>query len=149
MIEAELRDILQSLLEETGSLAAAIVADDDRTGVPSKRRPLGGDRSLVLELSSRSPKPDPAPPDEDPAEPDVYRGTKDAAVQSRRPRAIDAMLEVAVRQLRAVARRWNVDVLPLLRVPPANASADRVKARIQSFLRALAGSAGGGNALLW
>lgn len=143
MIEAELRDILQALLDETGSLAAAIVADDgERTGVPSKRRPLGGDRALVLELASRSRKePDSSadPGAEASAEPSV----------DRRPQATDAALEIAARQLRAVARRWNVETLPLLRVPPQIASADRVLARVQAFLRALASAVAGENAVLW
>lgn len=139
MIEAELRDILQALLDETGSLAAAIVSDDgDRTGVPSKRRPLGGDRALVLELASRSRK------EVEPAE-----GGAEPAEVDRRPQATDALLEVAARQLRAVARRWNVEALPLLRVPPQVASADRVLARVQAFLRALASATGGHNAVLW
>lgn len=141
MIEAELRDILQALLDETGSLAAAIVVDDgDRTGVPSKRRPLGGDRALVLELASRSRK--------DAAAEDAAEASAEAAVD-RRPQATDALLEIAARQLRAVARRWNVDTLPLLRVPPQVASADRVLARVLAFLRALAGAVTGHNAVLW
>ncbi len=139
MIEAELRDILQALLDETGSLAAAIVSDDgDRTGVPSKRRPLGGDRALVLELASRSRK------EVEPAD-----GGAEAAEVDRRPQAADALLEVAARQLRAVARRWNVETLPLVRVPPQAVSADRVLARVQAFLRALASATGGDNAVLW
>lgn len=141
MIEAELRDILQALLDETGSLAAAIVSDDgDRTGVPSKRRPLGGDRALVLELASRSRKE---------VEPTADDGAEAGAEVDRRPQATDALLEIAVRQLRAVARRWNVETLPLVRVPPQAVSADRVLARVQAFLRALASATGGDNAVLW
>ncbi len=163
MIESELRDILQALLDDTGSLAAAIVADDDdRTGVPSKRRPLGGDRALVLELASRSAKAetvgaaredDSRPAQANAARPEATAASNatdaDAPTRDRRPHAIDAALEVAVRQLRAVARRWNVDTLPLVRVPPSSASADRVLARVEAFLRALAGSTSGHNAVLW
>lgn len=141
MIEAELRDILQALLDETGSLAAAIVSDDgDRTGVPSKRRPLGGDRALVLELASRSRKE---------VAPSADGDGEASAEVDRRPQATDALLEVAARQLRAVARRWNVDPLPLVRVPPQTASADRVLARVQTFLQALASATAGDNAVLW
>ncbi|MEZ4359984.1 MAG: hypothetical protein R3B48_07385 [Kofleriaceae bacterium] len=128
MIEDDVRDILQSLLADTGCRTAAIVADDGHVGVPAKRRPLGGDRSLHVELTSRSPKPD----GKDPGE----------------ALAVDAQLEVAARHLRAVARRWNVAQLPLMRLPPTGASTDRVIDRIAAFLRALAGATRGENAML-
>jgi hypothetical protein len=137
MIESDVRDILTSLLTDTGSLSAAIVCDDGHTGVPSKRLPLGGDRTLQLELSTRSPKGD-AVSDRGATRP----ARSDAGL------AVDAQLEIAVRQLRAVARRWNVAQLPLMRVPPATATADRVITRIESFLRALMNSAGAHNAMM-
>lgn len=138
MLENEIRDILQALLADTGSISAAIVADDGHSGVPSKRRPLGGDRTLQVELPSRTRK----------------DGGKDGGAEedgadvSRAEMSVDAQLEIAVRQLRAVARRWNAEQLPLLRVPPSPATPDRVLGRIASFLRALAGSANAHNALL-
>lgn len=130
MLENEVRDILQALLADTGSISASIVADDGHLGVPSKRRPLGGDRTLQVELASRTRK-------------DGGDGEGERAELS-----VDAHLEIAVRQLRAVARRWSAEQLPLMRVPPAPASPDRVLARVSAFLRALAGSAGAHNALL-
>jgi hypothetical protein len=128
MIEAEIRDILLALLADTGCRTVAIVADDGHTGVPAKRRPLGGDRTLHAELTTRSPKQEGKEPSE---------GV-----------AVDAQLEIAARQLRAVARRWNVEQLPLMRVPPSNATADRVLGRIEAFLQALATVAQGHNAML-
>ncbi len=130
MLENEVRDILQALLTDTGSISASIVDDDGHTGVPSARRPLGGDRTLQVELPSRTRK------DSGDAEGD------------RAELSVDAQLELAVRQLRAVARRWNAAQLPLVRVPPVPASPERVLQRIASFLRALVGSAHAGNALL-
>lgn len=132
MIEQEIREILQALLNDTGSISAAIVSDDGHLGVPSKRRPLGGDRTLQVELSSRTRK------DE---------GHDDSGAE-RSELSVDAQLELAVRQLRALARRWNAVQLPLVRVPPHNASPERVIHRIEAFLRALAGSAQARNALL-
>lgn len=137
MLENEVRDILQALLTDTGSISAAIVADDGHLGVPSKRRPLGGDRTLQVELASRTRK--------DGGE---RAGDKGEGEGERAELSVDAHLEIAVRQLRAVARRWGAEQLPLMRVPPAPASPDRVLARISAFLRALAGSAGAPNALL-
>lgn len=125
MIEDEIREILAALVADTGSLSAAIVADDGHSGVPSKRRPLGGDRSLQVELSTRTPK-----------------------AQGEGVLAVDAILEIAVRQLRAAGRRWNVDPLPLLRMPPPVASADRVMQRLEAFLSALAGTATAQNAMV-
>lgn len=140
MIDDEIREILQALLTDTGSLSAAIVADDGHSGVPTKRRPLGGDRTLQVELPTRSPKPA--------ADGDGASVGDRSAERSEGPLAIDAVLELAVRQLRALARRWNVAQLPLVRMPPGNASPDRVRARIVSFLRALAGTASAHNAML-
>jgi hypothetical protein len=131
MIEVEIRDILQALLAETGSRSAAIVDDDGPSGVPTKRRPLGGDRTLQVELATRTPKESP-----------------EEGERSEQMLSIDAQLEVAVRQLRALARRWNTEQLPLLRVPPGTASPERVIHRIEAFLRALTGSAGAHNALV-
>lgn len=131
MIEVEIRDILQALLAETGSRSVAIVDDEGQSGVPSKRRPLGGDRTLQVELATRTPKDSP-----------------EEGERSEVALSIDTHLESAVRQLRALARRWNVAQLPLLRVPPGAASPQRVIDRIASFLRALAGSANARNALL-
>jgi hypothetical protein len=139
MIDDEIREILQALLTDTGSLSAAIVADDGHSGVPTKRRPLGGDRTLQVELPTRSPKPA--------ADASLGDGAG-LGDRSEGPLAIDAVLELAVRQLRALARRWNVAQLPLVRMPPGNASPDRVLARIVSFLRALAGTASAHNAML-
>lgn len=134
MLENEIRDILQALLADTGSISAAIVADDGHSGVPSKRRPLGGDRTLQVELPSRTRK----------------DSGKDSGAEEgdRAEMSVDAQLELAVRQLRAVARRWGAEQLPLVRVPPSPATPDRVLGRIASFLRALAGSAHAQNALL-
>jgi hypothetical protein len=131
MIEDEIREILSALLADTGSLSAAIVADDGRSGVPTKRRPLGGDRSLQVELATRTPKLD---------------GQADSAGGGALP--VDAVLEVAVRQLRAAGRRWNVDPLPLVRMPPAVASPDRVLQRFTAFLTALAATATAKNAMV-
>ena len=136
MIEQEIREILQALLTDTGSISAAIVADDGHLGVPSKRRPLGGDRTLQVELSSRTRK-----------DGGSDGGYNDGPVE-RSELSIDAQLELTVRQLRALARRWNAPQLPLVRVPPHSASPERVIHRIESFLRALAGSAQAHNALL-
>jgi hypothetical protein len=132
MIEHEIREILQALLNDTGSISAAIVSDDGHLGVPSKRRPLGGDRTLQVELSSRTRK------DE---------GSDDGPVE-RSELSVDAQLDLVVRQLRALARRWNAVQLPLVRVPPTSASPQRVIHRIEAFLRALAGSAQARNVLL-
>lgn len=131
MIEVEIRDVLQALLTETGSRSAAIVDDDGPSGVPTKRRPLGGDRTLQVELATRTPKESP-----------------DEGERSEQALSIDALLETAVRQLRALARRWNVEQLPLLKVPPGTASPERVIHRIEAFLRALSGSASARNVLL-
>lgn len=128
MIEHEVREILQGLLEDTGSISAAIVADDGHLGVPTARRPLGGDRTLQIELASRT--------------------RKDGGDGDRSELSTDAQLELAVRQLRALARRWNAAQLPLMRVPPNSASPERVIHRIEAFLRALAGSASAHNAIL-
>jgi hypothetical protein len=134
MIEHEIREILQALLTDTGSISAAIVSDDGHLGVPCKRRPLGGDRTLQVELPSRT--------------------RKDDSDGERSELSVDARLEIAVRQLRALARRWNAAQLPLVRVPAGSASSlplpspERVIHRIEAFLRALVGSASARNALL-
>lgn len=128
MIEHEVREILQGLLEESGSISAAIVGDDGHLGVPTARRPLGGDRTLQVELASRT--------------------RKDGNDGERGELSVDARLEIAVRQLRALARRWNAAQLPLMRVPPSSASPQRVIQRIEAFLRALVGSAGARNAIV-
>lgn len=107
----EVRDALRELIAEIGAVAARIVEDDDRrTGVPARTLPLGGGEFLRVELPSRQ----------------------------AREVDVEAALERATRQLRAIRRRWDAARLPAVSVAPgAQPTQDRITERIASFLRAL------------
>ncbi|HSJ99827.1 MAG TPA: hypothetical protein VK932_01245 [Kofleriaceae bacterium] len=114
-IEAEVRDVLRALLEETGAVSARILEHDDiRTGVPARTLALGGGEYLRVELPTR-----------------VDRGTS-------RDHDVDAAFERATRQLRAIRRRWEISRLPEVTVAPGAPPSNRVMDRIVHFLTALA-----------
>ncbi len=113
MIDDEVRAALRELVDELGAISARIVDTDDgsRSGVPARTIALGGGEHLRVELATRQGK-----------EVDV-----------------EATLERATRQLRAIRRRWEVTTLPAVVVasstPPPG---DKIVERIAHFLKALA-----------
>jgi len=113
VIEDEVRDALKTLVEEIGAVSARIVTDDgidERTGVPAKTLALGGGEYLRVELPTRS----------------------------NREGDIEVAFEKAIRQLRAIRRRWEVARLPELTVAPgAVPASDRVSERITAYMRGL------------
>jgi hypothetical protein len=103
--------------------------------------------------------PSAAPLPDDPAETDrqhapLGRGAVLAAEWDQAPPARAAAsraeaLERAARAVRACARRWGVDELPELQVPPTTEAADeRVLERIRAFLVALANTHAADNAIV-
>ena len=116
MIEDEVREALQSLVEEIGAVSARIVENDDlRTGVPARTLALGGGEYLRVELPTR-----------------VER-------ESGREHDIEAAFERVTRQLRAIRRRWEVSRLPEISVSPGTVPlGGKVMERIESYMVALA-----------
>lgn len=113
-IEAEVRQVLHALVEETGAVSARILEHDDiRTGVPARTLALGGGEYLRVELPTRV---DRAP---------------------GREHDVEAAFERATRQLRAIRRRWEISRLPEVSVAPGAASSNRVLERISHFITAL------------
>ena len=113
-IEAEVRQVLRTLLEETGAVSARILEHDDiRTGVPARTLALGGGEYLRVELPTR-----------------IDRA-------SGREHDVEAAFERATRQLRAIRRRWEISALPEVTVAPGAPSSNRVLDRIAHFVTAL------------
>lgn len=115
-IEAEVREVLRGLVEETGAVSARILENDDvRTGVPARTLSLGGGEYLRVELPTR-----------------VDRS-------AGREHDVEAAFERATRQLRAIRRRWEIARLPEVAVTSGGGpSSNRVLERITHFLTALA-----------
>jgi hypothetical protein len=111
-ITDEVRAALTELVDEIGAVSARVVEHDDlRSGVPARTLPIGGGEFLRVELPTRQ----------------------------RREVDIEAAFDHAIRQLRAIRRRWEVARLPEIIVAPGVApSSDRVTDRIAGYLRALA-----------
>jgi hypothetical protein len=111
-ITDEVRTALHELVDEIGAVSARILEHDDlRTGVPARTLALGGGEYLRVELPTRH----------------------------SRETDVEAAFERAVRQLRAIRRRWEIARLPEVSVSPgAQPSHGRVAERIESYLRALA-----------
>jgi hypothetical protein len=112
VIDDEVSEALTALVDETGALAARIIAGDDpAVDGPSRVIPLGGGEHLRVELPDGDSHAD-----------------------------LDAALERAARQLRAIRRRWEVANLPPISftktVGPA--PTERVHDRIVKYLQALA-----------
>jgi hypothetical protein len=109
----EVRGALRDLVEEIGAISARIVEhDDSRTGVPARALALGGGEYLRVELPT----------------------------QQTREADVEAAFERAVRQLRAIRRRWEVARLPEVVVAPgAQPGSGRALERVEGYLRALAG----------
>lgn len=115
-LEDEVRDVLRTLVEDTGAVSARIVEHDDiRTGVPARTLALGGGEYLRVELPTRTER-------------------------DGRDHDVEAAFERATRQLRAIRRRWEVARLPELSVARGAAppTSDRITAQIEHFLRGLA-----------
>lgn len=129
-IEDEVRDVLRALVEEIGAISARIVDHDDaRTGVPARTLALGGGEYLRVELPTRVEK---LPGDDD--EDDGTSG------RSRTGLSVEAAFERATRHLRAIRRRWEAARLPEIIVAPGTLPpGDRVRGRVEHFLKALAG----------
>ncbi len=118
----EVRAALRELVDELGAVSARIVEDDERTGVPARTLPLGGGEYLRVELATR---------------------------QGRQV-DVEAAFDRITRQLRAIRRRWEAARLPAIQViagapQPTN---DRISARIESYLQALATVDRASNALV-
>jgi hypothetical protein len=112
VIDDEVLEALTELVKETGLVAARIVGPDDPPpDGPSRLLALGGGEQLHVELPTNEP-----------------------------PAELDAAFDRAVRQLRAIRRRWEVARLPALSYvrPGAEPPSDRVHDRIVKFLQALA-----------
>ena len=112
MIDDEVSEALAALVGETGAVAAHLVtAEEPAPEGPSRLLALGGGEHLRVELPAGEPHAD-----------------------------LDAALDRAVRQLRAIRRRWEVAQLPAVGfsrqggVPPV----ERVHDRIVKYLQALA-----------
>jgi len=113
-IEAEVRQVLRSLVEEIGAVSARILEHDDiRTGVPARTLALGGGEYLRVELPTR-----------------VDRS-------AGREHDVEAAFERATRLLRAIRRRWEISRLPEVTVAPGSPSSNRVLERITHFMTAL------------
>jgi hypothetical protein len=112
MIDDEVREALTALVDETGALAARIVTGDEPAADgPSRLLALGGGEHLRVELPEGEPRSE-----------------------------LDAALERAARQLRAIRRRWEVANLPAIGFTKDTAAAptERVQDRIVKYLQALA-----------
>jgi len=111
-ITDEVRAALRELVDAIGAVSARVVEHDDlRSGVPARTLPLGGGEFLRVELPTRH----------------------------SRETDIEAAFDRAIRQLRAIRRRWEVSRLPEILVAPGVSPArDRVTDRIAGYLRALA-----------
>ncbi len=120
-IADEIRQALRELVEDIGAVSARVTEhDDERTGVPARTLALGGGEYLRVELGTRS---------------------------TQTP--IEVAFERAVRQLRAIRRRWEIARLPEVVVAPGVVPAgDRVTERIKSYLIALGGIDRATNAFL-
>jgi hypothetical protein len=107
----EVRELLRELLVELGARTVAITTSpEERTGVPARTQPLGGGEFLRVELGATS-----------------------------RTETIDAVIERAVRALRAAGRRWNEPLPAMLVGGDAGAvTADKLHERIGAYLTALA-----------
>jgi len=115
LIEAEVREVLRTLVDEIGAVSARILENDDiRTGVPARTLSLGGGEYLRVELPTR-----------------VDRS-------AGREHDVEAAFERATRQLRAIRRRWEISRLPEVTVTPGVPSSNRVLERIAHFLTGLA-----------
>jgi hypothetical protein len=125
-IEAEVRDVLRALVEETRAVSARILENTDiRTGVPARTLSLGGGEYLRVELPTR-----------------IDRATG-------HEHDVEAAFERATRQLRAIRRRWEISRLPEVAVAPGGPGApsgNRVLARVSHFLTALGSVDGATNA---
>lgn len=112
-LEQEVRDALRELVEHIGAVSARITEHEDtRIGVPARTLALGGGEYLRVELGTRS----------------------------SREHDIEEAFERAVRQLRAIRRRWEATRLPEVIVAPGKVpGSDRITDRIESYLRGLAG----------
>jgi hypothetical protein len=123
MIDDEVRAALRELVDEVGATSARIALEGDaRNGVPARTLALGGGEYLRVELPSRS----------------------------ERGHDLEAALERATRQLRAIRRRWEAAHLPEVVVASGVAMPDgpRVIDRIEGYLRALASIDRAANALV-
>jgi hypothetical protein len=122
VIDDEVTEALSALVEETGAMAARIVTGDDPApSGPSRLLALGGGEHLRVDLSDGEPHAD-----------------------------LDAAFERAVRQLRAIRRRWEVAQLPAIafaRTGPRPLT-ERAHDRIVKFLQALAEIDRAGNAFV-
>lgn len=112
-IEDEVRQALRDLVEQTGAVSARITEHDEaRTGVPARTMALGGGEYLRVELGTRS----------------------------NHEHDIDAAFERAIRQLRAIRRRWEVARLPeVVLAPGVLPPQNLVLERISNYLKGLAG----------
>ena len=110
-IEDEVREALRELVADIGATSARIVdSDDARTGVPARTLALGGGEYLRVELPTRT----------------------------SHDNNIEAAFDKVTRQLRAIRRRWEVARLPEVVVAPgAQPPTDRVRERIEAYMRGL------------
>jgi hypothetical protein len=112
-LDDELHEALRTLLEEVGALSARITEhDEQRSGVPARTIALGGGEYLRVELGTRT----------------------------THEHDVEAAFERAVRQLRAIRRRWEATRLPEVAVTASAAPprGDRIVAQMEAFLRGLA-----------
>jgi hypothetical protein len=110
-IEDEVREALRELVADIGATSARIVdGDDARIGVPARTLALGGGEYLRGELPTRT----------------------------NHDNNIEAAFDKVTRQLRAIRRRWEVARLPEVVVAPgAQPPTDRVRERIEAYMRGL------------
>jgi hypothetical protein len=112
-LDDELHEALHALLDEVGAVSARITEhDEQRSGVPARTIALGGGEYLRVELGTRT----------------------------THEHDVEAAFERAVRQLRAIRRRWEATRLPEVAVTAAAGPprGDRIVAQMEAFLRGLA-----------
>ena len=129
MLTDEVRQVLIELAESIDAIRVSIEAQPPAVMVaPTVARALGSDRHLVATLGAE---------------------LEDGDEMARDGEVGEAM-ERAVRALRTAARRWGDEPVPLLVWPDTGQAPThaRVIARLESYLDALANSAGCRNALL-
>lgn len=129
-IDDEVRDVLKDLVEEIRATSARIVADEDnaRSGIPARTIALGGGEYLRVELPTRVTRTPGREAEMEPEQAESATGTD-----------IEAAFERVIRQLRAIRRKYEAARLPEIVVAPgAQPTSDKVRERIESYVKALA-----------
>jgi hypothetical protein len=138
-IDDEVRDVLKDLVDEVRATSARIITDEDnaRSGIPARTIALGGGEYLRIELPTRVAR---TPGRESEMEPEQAGPNMERdELASARGADVEAAFERAIRQLRAIRRKYEAARLPEVVVAPgAQPTSDKVLERIESYMKALA-----------